>query len=48
MATVPIIRLGALDDSGGARLLLTLAALVETAWCLALFATGLWLLSAVD
>jgi hypothetical protein len=48
VTTVPLVRLTVHDDSGGARLLLTLAALVEAAWCLALLAIGVWLLGAAD
>ena len=41
---VPLVRLAVHDDDGGARLLLTIAALVEATWCVALVASGLWLI----
>ena len=42
--SVPIIPLAGHDDDVGARLLLTIAALVEATWCVALVASGLWLI----
>jgi hypothetical protein len=45
VTTVPIIRLAVHDDSSSARLLLTIAALVEAAWCLALLASARWLIA---
>jgi hypothetical protein len=44
VTTVPTIRLAGHDDEVGARLLLTIAALVEATWCGALVASGLWLI----